>query len=561
VVPTVFDNLIIQQAVGFVKCYFTIAKILKPGWQFIPILTGEDFLPRELKMNRLVLLVEVIALFFMCSGAWGHSITVDGDDSDWSGTAPTGENSAVVSDGEFIWKDAAGDIRTKTGFSPAATSSLDITELRLTASAAALYVMVKFADLRLSEDTTCTYPIVQIGLDYADNGGASVFKDSTTLGVDLPAQVSTEAEWEYLVGLYQAKDADTKTVTLDGSNAKGALLVKAGEQGMPVDICKYNQRVYHSTQNLTGPYLMEAEIPFDAWPDGIGGSANYLSHRVHMTVACFAHGRAVSGAAAGAVQALGTPSNIMDCVSPGVNTDDEIEDNIVDFYFDVVFENDGNIRANSAPQVPAASLKVDDQYENTGVIVKSRMPVFSWDFSDSDLGDEQRSVQLQVNTSDDFSNPPWNYIAVTDWTELVYTGSSLDEEEAYYCRARVMDGGGSWSEWQKSSFRTARSALTIDTSETWLKVDWNNPFRAGTEYTRLVYNIPSGVDEQVILRIYTITGNLVKELVNERRKDDVTHTVTWDGRNEDGNLVAPGIYLAHVRIGDFSDTRKIVVTK
>ena len=48
-VPAVFDNLIIQQAVGFVKRYWTIAKLLKPGWQFIPTLTDEDFLPRVLK--------------------------------------------------------------------------------------------------------------------------------------------------------------------------------------------------------------------------------------------------------------------------------------------------------------------------------------------------------------------------------------------------------------------------------------------------------------------------------------------------------------------------------
>ena len=39
---------IIQQTVGFVKCYFTIAKILKPRLQFIPILMDEDFLPRVL---------------------------------------------------------------------------------------------------------------------------------------------------------------------------------------------------------------------------------------------------------------------------------------------------------------------------------------------------------------------------------------------------------------------------------------------------------------------------------------------------------------------------------
>jgi len=278
-----------------------------------------------LKINRLVLLVEVLGLFLVCSGewapgVWAHGITVDGDDSDWVGTAPTEENSAIVDNGEFVWKDAADDIRTNAGLSSAATASLDITELRLTASTTALYVLVRFVDLRLSEDTTCTYPIVQIALDYADTPGATVFDDASDQNI---AHVSSDAEWEYLLKINQSTTCNKGDVSLSTGANQGVVVYKA-LVGTGVRMGEYNHKV--STGMLPPGGFIEVEIPFSGWPNGIADSANYLSHRVHITVACFAHEKALGGDTYGAVYPLGTPSNIVDCVSPSANTDDEIEE-------------------------------------------------------------------------------------------------------------------------------------------------------------------------------------------------------------------------------------------
>ena len=81
-----------------------------------------------------------------------ETITVDGDPSDWTGTAPTVVNTATVSSGEFIWNDTAGDDRgdgaytypTSTDFPP---GLFDILEIRLTADAQNLYFMVRVANL------------------------------------------------------------------------------------------------------------------------------------------------------------------------------------------------------------------------------------------------------------------------------------------------------------------------------------------------------------------------------------------------------------------------------
>ncbi len=81
-----------------------------------------------------------------------QTITVDGNPSDWTGTAPTTVNTAVVSNGEFIWNDTTGDdtgngsytYPTNSAFNP---GLFDITELRITADAQNLYVLIKVANL------------------------------------------------------------------------------------------------------------------------------------------------------------------------------------------------------------------------------------------------------------------------------------------------------------------------------------------------------------------------------------------------------------------------------
>jgi hypothetical protein len=79
------------------------------------------------------------------------TITVDGDPSDWNGTVPASDT-AAVSNGEFVWNDTAGD-DTGNGSYTYPTSAdfgaglFDIRELRITADAQNLYVLIKVANL------------------------------------------------------------------------------------------------------------------------------------------------------------------------------------------------------------------------------------------------------------------------------------------------------------------------------------------------------------------------------------------------------------------------------
>jgi hypothetical protein len=73
----------------------------------------------------------------------------------------------------------------------------------------------------------------------------------------------------------------------------------------------------------------------------------------------------------------------------------------------------------------------------------------------------------------------------------------------------------------------------------------------------MTYSVLSG---GVSIRIYALNGRLVKNLVDEF-KSIGTYTVTWDGRNEEGKIVASGIYLLRVVAKGVKTIQKIAVVK
>lgn len=77
--------------------------------------------------------------------------------------------------------------------------------------------------------------------------------------------------------------------------------------------------------------------------------------------------------------------------------------------------------------------------------------------------------------------------------------------------------------------------------------------------TAIKYGVP--VDNQnVSLKIYDVTGKRIKTLVNKTHEAG-SFTVLWDGRNEQGNRVACGIYFCRLLMGTEKITRKIVLLK
>lgn len=77
----------------------------------------------------------------------GHSVAVDKNVRDWPGIAPVLDNSAAVSNGEYIWKDAAGDDLGNGNYTypqdKALKKGADLKEVRITFDKDNLYLLIK----------------------------------------------------------------------------------------------------------------------------------------------------------------------------------------------------------------------------------------------------------------------------------------------------------------------------------------------------------------------------------------------------------------------------------
>ena len=92
-----------------------------------------------------------------------------------------------------------------------------------------------------------------------------------------------------------------------------------------------------------------------------------------------------------------------------------------------------------------------------------------------------------------------------------------------------------------------------------LAQNYPNPFNPSTTIS---YDIPDSKVEgvRVELKVYNLRGQLVKSLVDEVKQPG-QFVVQWNGRNEDGEVTASGVYFYRIKAGDFTATRKMVLLK
>ena len=88
-----------------------------------------------------------------------------------------------------------------------------------------------------------------------------------------------------------------------------------------------------------------------------------------------------------------------------------------------------------------------------------------------------------------------------------------------------------------------------------LQNNYPNPFNPETTIS---FNIPrSGI---VSLDIFNIRGQKVKTLLNGHQ-DAGQHNVVWNGRDDNGNGVASGVYLYKMRSGTYTSSKKMILMK
>jgi hypothetical protein len=82
-----------------------------------------------------------------------------------------------------------------------------------------------------------------------------------------------------------------------------------------------------------------------------------------------------------------------------------------------------------------------------------------------------------------------------------------------------------------------------------------NPLASGTA---IRYALPRRA--QVELHVYDVTGSLVRRLVDGVQPAGYTH-VYWNGCDDRGGRVAPGVYYCRLQAGDFAAAQKLVVRR
>jgi hypothetical protein len=134
-------------------------------------------------------------------------------------------------------------------------------------------------------------------------------------------------------------------------------------------------------------------------------------------------------------------------------------------------------------------------------------------------------------------------------------------ENTSYTDANVIDGvtyeykfGIILPDGEEATFPLTVGPNVRPTSATLLA---NVPNPMNTE-TVIRYGLPADAD--VSLKVYDLTGSLVKTLVNGS-VDAGYYSALWNGTNEAGQTVANGVYFYRLTAGDFSQSRKMVVLR
>jgi flagellar hook assembly protein FlgD len=80
-----------------------------------------------------------------------------------------------------------------------------------------------------------------------------------------------------------------------------------------------------------------------------------------------------------------------------------------------------------------------------------------------------------------------------------------------------------------------------------------NPFKGST---RISFGLPR--DARLSLRVFDVTGRIVRVLTDGRTWPAGTHAIHWDGMGDDGQTAAPGIYLAVLKTDRGTGVRRMV---
>ncbi|MHC1736592.1 MAG: T9SS type A sorting domain-containing protein [Ignavibacteriaceae bacterium] len=162
---------------------------------------------------------------------------------------------------------------------------------------------------------------------------------------------------------------------------------------------------------------------------------------------------------------------------------------------------------------------------------------------------EVNNYGFEVQKSSD--NSTWNKIGVVQGAgnsnspkEYSYTDKLSNLNGKFYYRLKQMDNDGT------ISFSKVVEVENLKPSAFNISQNYPNPFNPSTV---IKYQIP--VDARVSIKVYNVLGNVVATLQNGFQTAG-EYSVRVDGSN-----LASGVYFYKIEAGDFSATKKMLLTK
>jgi len=150
----------------------------------------------------------------------------------------------------------------------------------------------------------------------------------------------------------------------------------------------------------------------------------------------------------------------------------------------------------------------------------------------------------------------------SDWQEIGFVRGAGTTNEAQYYTFR--DTPGQSGEWYyrlkqtdtngKVTSTQAVSAELAAPDHFALAQNFPNPFNPSTV---IEYSVPANISGQLTLKVYDMLGRTIRTLVNRPEQAGV-YRVSWDGRNDNGELASSGVYIYRLSAPGFSKTRKMI---
>jgi hypothetical protein len=87
-----------------------------------------------------------------------------------------------------------------------------------------------------------------------------------------------------------------------------------------------------------------------------------------------------------------------------------------------------------------------------------------------------------------------------------------------------------------------------------------NPFNPSTKIEFRVQSLEFREPRHTTLKIYNILGQKVRTLVDEPKRPG-SYEVIWDGKDEKGKDVSSGIYFYQLKLGEITQTKRMILLK